>query len=108
MYQKQFDFIHARELEGCIANDDRLFQQAFKHLVPGGYIELQAVYTRFISDDDTAGNATNAQKWMKNMCEGASTFGKPLDNAIEWEEKLRRAGFVEVQQQVDKVKINPY
>ncbi|KAH7007181.1 UMTA methyltransferase family protein [Ilyonectria destructans] len=108
VYHKQFDFIHARELEGCIANDDRLFQQAFKHLVPGGYIELQAVYTRFTSDDDTVGNATNAQKWMENMCEGASTFGKPLDNAIEWQEKLRRAGFVEVQQQVHKIPIGAW
>ncbi|KAH8661723.1 hypothetical protein BGZ61DRAFT_368615, partial [Ilyonectria robusta] len=40
LYRTPFDFIHARELEGCITNDDKLFQRAFQHLVPGGYIEL--------------------------------------------------------------------
>lgn len=103
LYRKPFDFIHARELEGCIANDDRLFQQAFQHLVPGGYIELQAAYGRFMSDDNTAEKATNAQFWMKTICEGAAKFGKPLDTTPQWIEKLRAAGFVDVQQEIHKV-----
>ncbi|KAH6984008.1 S-adenosyl-L-methionine-dependent methyltransferase [Ilyonectria destructans] len=108
LYHKPFDFIHARELEGCIANDDQLFQQAFQHLVSGGYIELQACYGRFMSDDDTAERAANAQFWIKTICNGAAKFGKPLDNAPQWKEQLKGAGFVDIQQEIHKIPIGEW
>ncbi|KAH6977650.1 S-adenosyl-L-methionine-dependent methyltransferase [Ilyonectria destructans] len=108
LYRKPFDFIHARELEGCIANDDQLFQQAFQHLVPGGYIELQACYGRFMSDDDTAERAANTQFWIKTICKGAAKFGKPLDNAPQWKEQLKGAGFVDIQQEIHKIPIGEW
>ncbi|KAL1982645.1 hypothetical protein VTN96DRAFT_1015 [Rasamsonia emersonii] len=36
LYRADFDFIHGRELEGCIANEDQLFSRAFEYLKPGG------------------------------------------------------------------------
>ncbi|KAH6974740.1 S-adenosyl-L-methionine-dependent methyltransferase [Ilyonectria destructans] len=108
LYRTPFDFIHARELEGCITNDDKLFQRAFQHLVPRGYIELQAVYTHFVSDDGTAETATDARLWMKNICEGAAKFGKPLDCAPQWKEKLKDAGFVDIQQEIHKIPIGSW
>ncbi|KAJ9129718.1 Demethylmenaquinone methyltransferase [Pleurostoma richardsiae] len=108
LYHTPFDFIHARELGGCIANEEQLFQRAFHHLAPGGYIELQAVYTRFVSDDGTAEKASNAQLWMKTLCEGMAKFGKPIDNAPQWKEKLRAAGFVDTEEEVLKIPIGPW
>jgi trans-aconitate methyltransferase len=108
LYRRPFDFIHARELEGCIADDNRLFQRAFQHLAPGGYFELQSVYTRLVSDDDTAEKATNALLWMRNICEGAAKFGKPLDNVPQWKDKLRDAGFVDIEQELYKVCNSPH
>ncbi|KAF5007755.1 hypothetical protein FDECE_5927 [Fusarium decemcellulare] len=102
-FEEPFDFIHARELEGCIRDDDRLFRQAFQHLTPGGYIELQAAYTRFVSDDDTAEKAENAQSWLETLIAGLAQFGTPLDCAINWKQKLEAAGFINVQQEVRKV-----
>ncbi|KAI5464366.1 S-adenosyl-L-methionine-dependent methyltransferase [Mariannaea sp. PMI_226] len=107
-YSKPFDFIHARELEGCIADDSRLFQQAFQHLAPGGYIEFQATYPRFLSDDGTAQKAESAQLWLKNLIEGLGQFGKPLDGAIQWKEKMEAAGFVDVQQEIRKIPIGAW
>ena len=103
LYRQPFDFIYGRELAGCIADVDRLFQQAFAHLSSGGYIEMQAVDVEFLSDDGTAHLATNAQFWVKSMLEGARKFGKPLDGISQWKEKLENAGFVDVQQEVKKV-----
>lgn len=103
LYRKPFDYIHGRELEGCIANEDELFQQAFRHLSSGGYLEMQAVDGFFLSDDGTAQMATNAQAWIKSMLEGARKFGKPLDNVSLWKDKMEDAGFVDVQQEVHKV-----
>ncbi|KAJ3549015.1 hypothetical protein NM208_g712 [Fusarium decemcellulare] len=107
-FEEPFDFIHARELEGCIRDDDRLFRQAFQHLTPGGYIELQAAYTRFISDDDTAEKAENAQFWLETLIAGLAQFGTPLDCAINWKQKLEAAGFIDVQQEVRKIPIGAW
>jgi hypothetical protein len=75
----------------------------FEHLAPGGYFELQGVYSQLASDDGTAEKATNAQIWIKTLSEGLEKFGKPVDTAINWAKKLKDAGFVDVQQEVHKV-----
>ncbi|RMJ09508.1 hypothetical protein CDV36_010849 [Fusarium kuroshium] len=107
-YHKKFDFIHARELEGCISNDDELFRQAYKHLIPNGHIELQATYPQFLSDDDTAKRAENAQFWLKTLIDGLARFGKPLDNAIQWKSKLEDAGFKNVRQEIRKIPVGAW
>jgi trans-aconitate methyltransferase len=103
LYHQPFDYVHARELEGCIANPDRLFRQALKHLAPGGYLEMQAVDGFFESDDGTAEQAVHAQAWIKSMLDGARNFGKPLDTCSKWKEQMEDAGFVDVRQEVFKV-----
>ncbi|KAF4463794.1 demethylmenaquinone methyltransferase [Fusarium albosuccineum] len=100
-----FDFIHGRELEGCIGDEDQLFRRAYENLTPGGYIEFQATYPRLLSDDGTAEKAENAQKWLKHLLEGSAKFGKSLEGAINWKDKLEKAGFVDVQQEIRKLPI---
>ncbi|RSL59645.1 hypothetical protein CEP53_005726, partial [Fusarium sp. AF-6] len=108
VYKTPFDFIHGRELEGCIGNEDQLFRRAFQHLAPGGYIELQAAYTRWLSDDGTAEKAKNAQSWLKTLLEGTAKFGKSLECAVNWKEKLEAAGFTDVQQDIRKLPIGSW
>lgn len=101
-YRRPFDFIIGRELEGCIGDDAGLFRRAYEHLRPGGYLEMQGVYPEFVSDDDTAKGADNAHKWMRLMCEGSNSFGKSLEAAGSWKEKMIAAGFTDVQQELLK------
>ncbi|EEU34221.1 uncharacterized protein NECHADRAFT_96602 [Fusarium vanettenii 77-13-4] len=108
LYHTPFDFIHARELEGCIGDDDRFFQQALQHLIPGGYIEMQAVAAPFLSDDGTAEKAVNAQLWLKTLCEGSAKFGKPIDCAPGWKAKMIAAGFEEVQEEIRKMPLGAW
>lgn len=104
-YRRPFDFIIGRELEGCIGDDAGLFRRAYEHLRPGGYLEMQGVYPEFVSDDDTAKGADNAHKWMRLMCEGSNSFGKSLEAAGSWKEKMIAAGFTDVQQELLKLPI---
>lgn len=108
LYSKPFDFIHARELEGCMSNETRLFKQALEHLKPGGYFEIQAIFARFVSDDDTVEKAPNCQLWMKTLCEGMAQFGKPMDHAPQWKGMLEEAGFDDVQEEVFKIPIGSW
>ena len=70
---------------------------------PGGYIEFQAAYPRWLSDDGTAEKAENAQSWLKTLIDGSAKFGKPLEGAIGWKDKMEKAGFVDVKQEIFKV-----
>ncbi|KAJ4244203.1 hypothetical protein NW762_014584 [Fusarium torreyae] len=108
LYHTSFDFIHTRELEGCIGNDSRFFEQALEHLSPGGYLEMQAVNAALFSDDGTLDKATNAQLWLKTLVEGSAKFGKPLDCAPTWKAKLEAAGFVDVHEDIRKVPIGTW
>ncbi|KAF4979156.1 hypothetical protein FZEAL_4584 [Fusarium zealandicum] len=105
LYKKPFDYIHARELEGCIANEERFFQQAFENIASGGFIELQAMRGCFMSDDGTSETATNAQRWAEGLLDSSAKFGKPIDCVHLWKDKLSQAGFVDIQQEVRKVSI---
>ncbi|KAF5674675.1 TAM domain-containing protein [Fusarium heterosporum] len=83
LYETAFDFIHGRELEGCIANRDRLLQQSLKHLLPGGYFEIQGVDAFLESDDGTMEKAPDAQLWMENLREACAKFCKRADGSSE-------------------------
>ncbi|KAJ0141199.1 hypothetical protein HZ326_15931 [Fusarium oxysporum f. sp. albedinis] len=108
LFRQPFDFIHARELEGCISNNAQFFTRALQSLAPGGYLEMQAVHSEFKSDDNTKDKAENALLWMKTMVEGSSKFGKPLNVAPEWKKQMEEAGFVDVEQKILKVPIGSW
>ncbi|KAE8367216.1 S-adenosyl-L-methionine-dependent methyltransferase [Aspergillus caelatus] len=108
LYRTPFDYIHARELSGCIGNIDKLFRQVFDHTSSGGYFELQAVSAHFLSDDDTAEKAVVAQEWMKKIRESGRKFGKPLDNACQWKQKLEEVGFVDVTETLLKIPLGTW
>jgi len=90
-------------LEACVGDEDLLLQRAFRHIRSNGYVELQGVDARFESDDGTLDKGPNAKLWMKHLIEACAKFGKPVDCADKWKDRLIKAGFVDVQQEVRKV-----
>jgi hypothetical protein len=64
---------------------------------------MQAVAAPFLSDDGTDEKAVNAQLWLKTLCEGSAKFGKPIDCAPLWKDKLIAAGFENVREEIRKV-----
>ncbi|KAJ4112519.1 hypothetical protein NW768_011686 [Fusarium equiseti] len=105
VYKKPFDYIHARELEGCIANEEQFFQRAFENLTSGGYLEMKAQRGFFMSDDDSIKKAVNAEVWAEAMRDSSNKFGKPIDSVPGWKEKMINAGFVDVHQEIRKIPI---
>lgn len=103
VYKRPFDYIHARELEGCIANEEHFFDQAFQNLTSGGYLELQAQRGFFMSDDDSVKKAVNAEIWAEAVRDSSSKFGKPIDCVTQWKSKMVKAGFEDVHEEVRKV-----
>ncbi|EEQ83994.2 hypothetical protein RJZ56_003507 [Blastomyces dermatitidis] len=107
-YTRPFDFIHARELAGSIGDFDKLFEQAYKNLVPGGYFEIQSIEPCFLSDDGTLEKAKHALEWMHMEYEASAKFGKPLEIVKTFPEKLKQAGFVDVKTTLKKLPIGTW
>ncbi|BDD58241.1 hypothetical protein MAP00_003532 [Monascus purpureus] len=108
LFRTPFDYIHARELEGCIADEDKLFREAFQHLKPGGYFEIEGSSSHLSSDDGTHEKAEYNQLWFKEGRNSAKSFGKLADNAPTWKAKLEKAGFVDVKEFVFKLPFGPW
>lgn len=103
LYKNKFDFVHGRELEGCIANEERLFEQAFEHLKPGGYFEISGAYAYFLSDDETHRKAESSALYLEQARAAGEKFGKSFEGVKTWKDKMSAAGFVNVTETVVKV-----
>jgi hypothetical protein len=91
-----FDFIHIRELFGCIPDWDFFFAQAYEHTKPGGWIEIVEHSVCPTSDDGSMGTDHFYHTWGKVVVEMGDKFGKSFTIWEESAERIRRAGFVEV------------
>lgn len=91
-----FDFIHIRELFGCVPDWDFFFQQAYNHTKPGGWIEIVEHSVQPTSDDGLVGPDHFLTEWGETVIEMGEKFGKSFTIWEESEERMRKAGFVDV------------
>ncbi|KAM5381622.1 hypothetical protein ACJA88_004697 [Fusarium oxysporum] len=89
-------------------NEQQFFDRAFKNLNSGGYLELQAQRGFFMSDDGSIKKAVNAEVWAEAVRDSSNKFGKPIDCAMNWKEKVIKAGFVDVHEEVRKIPIGAW
>jgi SAM-dependent methyltransferase len=101
--EEHFDFIHVREMVGAVADWDRLCQQAYANLMPGGFLELQEPIARFECDDGTIDQAQDLFKWQDLCNEAATKFGKVMQSAPALKGQMLNAGFVDVHEKIVKV-----
>ncbi|QKX57065.1 uncharacterized protein TRUGW13939_04173 [Talaromyces rugulosus] len=90
-----FDFIHVRGLYGCVADWGKFYEQALRHLKPGGYIE-QVEQSVVPKSDDGSTDGTIFEAWGKVSLEAGDAFGKTLRIVDEAKDKMIAAGFTNV------------
>jgi hypothetical protein len=103
-----FDLIHGRELEGAIRDHDELFRRALRSLKPGGYLEMKSIAVTSSSDDGTHLTAKNVMQLVEGIHQAAEKFGKSMNTLPTWKEKMEKAGFVDVKEEVIKVTPVPH
>ncbi|KAJ6006632.1 hypothetical protein N7451_004576 [Penicillium sp. IBT 35674x] len=100
---RPFDFIHARDLGGAIADWPRLLRQAYGHLRPGGWVELQEFEVTLRSDDDSMRLAPMLCEFLGRLHEASEAFHRPMNIAEGHRQRLVEAGFEDVRDEVYKV-----
>ncbi|KAJ5655054.1 hypothetical protein N7490_002057 [Penicillium lividum] len=107
-YNQAFDFIHGRELEGAIRDHDVFFRDAFENLNSLGWLEMATMEPTTYSDDGTHLEATCLMEAIDHMHSGAKSFGKDLTSAVTWKDRMKMAGFINVQEIILKLPQSPW
>ena len=104
---RPFDFIHARDLGGAIADWPRLMRQSYEHLRPGGWVELQEFEVMLKSDDDSIRLAPALCDFLERLTQASEAFHRPMNIAEGHRQRLVEAGFEDVRDEVYKVRPSP-
>lgn len=109
---ESFDFIFGREILMAIRNWEKVVQQAYHHLKPGGYFELASTVAKVGCDDDS---------WSEEMAQGSAynkigmTFfelhqalGVDPAAPLKWKSQMIDQGFEDVEEHVFKIPTNPW
>ncbi|KIW04441.1 hypothetical protein, variant [Verruconis gallopava] len=93
-----FDFIHIRTLGGSIKDWVGFLVQVYKHLKPGGLIEVSEIRTHFHCDDGSLGKDSNCVKWEETFHEIAKGIGLEFDQMPKMSGWVKEAGFTDIQE----------
>ncbi|EAW07589.1 uncharacterized protein ACLA_023030 [Aspergillus clavatus NRRL 1] len=93
-------------LGGLLTDWEGFYDNAFKHLVPGGWLEVKEQDIRLCSDDGGVPDAV--RQWQELLEEAAEKFGKRINVARKQREWMERAGFAEVKEEAFKVPLGQW
>lgn len=106
--EDHFDFIHARGLLGSVADWPALYQQAYRHMAPGGYIE-QIEWSPHVREIDGTLAANPAlRQWGDSFVEAGARCGKTWEIAENMAGLIGEAGFVDVAERRFKWPVGPW
>lgn len=103
-----FDYIHVRSLGGGISDWKKFLKQAYNHVKPGGWVEIQEYETWLRSDDGTAERAPMLMDWQYKIDEASRLFGRHMNVAPNLAQWMEDAKFINVQDDVYKVRESVY
>ena len=92
--KESFDFIFGRELLMAIKDWPRLIQQAYDHLKPGGYLELEMTYPNPECQDGSLDLETSAYgEAARILFDCGRAMNVPWEASLEWKEQMAAVGF---------------
>ncbi|KAL2811848.1 hypothetical protein BJX63DRAFT_265329 [Aspergillus granulosus] len=114
--RQSFHYIRGFALGGMIADYDGLYQNAYNHLLPGGWFEVRDHDLQFFVDtesddeekedigvEDKEQQLVSLRRWERLTAEAADKFGKPINMGAKHKEMMKQAGFTDVQEKVFKI-----
>ncbi|KAF2205385.1 S-adenosyl-L-methionine-dependent methyltransferase [Delitschia confertaspora ATCC 74209] len=108
--ENHFDLVHWRTMTGAIRDWDTLYQQAFRHTKPGGYIEVQEMdYMAVIQTESSKEPGTSFLHWCALQNSAALRANISLRTSPQQiKSHMEKAGFVDVQTVEFKLPIGPW
>uniref|UniRef100_A0A093XFV1 Cyclin-dependent kinase-like 5 n=1 Tax=Talaromyces marneffei PM1 TaxID=1077442 RepID=A0A093XFV1_TALMA len=106
LYSQEFDLIHTRTICGAIRDWPRFHRQAFDHVKPGGWFEMQENDAWFQRDDGSCPEWT--QLFLEKLDEASILSGRRLNVARDQKQYMIDAGFVNVHDEIFRLPLSPW
>ncbi|KAE8378075.1 hypothetical protein BDV26DRAFT_262222 [Aspergillus bertholletiae] len=105
--KEAFHLIHSEALGGLLKDWDGFYTNVFKHLVPGGWVEIREHNLKFCpregKEKEMEGKWDAIQQWSELMDEAAEKFGKKINMGAKQKELMEQTGLVDIQEQIFKI-----
>ncbi|PGH35063.1 hypothetical protein GX50_02094 [[Emmonsia] crescens] len=95
-WTRPFDYIFSRMMVGSFADFSCFADQAYQHLIPGGYVELIDCIFPMACDDSTLNDSPALKEFSDLLLQASINLGRPLNAASSHHETLIKAGFTKV------------
>ncbi|OAA43969.1 methyltransferase domain-containing protein [Beauveria brongniartii RCEF 3172] len=92
-----FDLVHLRNMIPILKSPVNLLKQAYEHIRPGGWVELQDVDGVVHTDDNSVPKDWPLKRLTDLLVEAFAQFGTNANAAESGREYLEEAGFVNIQ-----------
>ncbi|MCJ1378816.1 hypothetical protein MMC17_001915 [Xylographa soralifera] len=102
VYDKKFDFIHARMLVLGMHDWPRFFRQSWDYMKPGAWLEMQELQFPVRSDDGSAEKDSPFYEWSLRVMEAAEKVSINPTACEKFEEQLAQQGFVNIRYETIK------
>lgn len=107
-WTKNFDFILARNMNGSFSDWERVLEQAYDHLEPGGYFELEDSCWPAVCDDGTLKEDAPFARWTRLIVEATDKIGRPINRTAGMDALFRARGFEDVRKTRVKFPVSPW
>ncbi|KAJ4182283.1 hypothetical protein NW767_013864 [Fusarium falciforme] len=107
-WSQKFDYIFVRLMVGSLADWDKFTRKCFENLEPGGWLEVIDPTFPAKSDDGTLKPTSPLNRWDELTSKGAANLGRPFDEGVNHEKRLKEQGFVNVTRKTFKWPINTW
>jgi SAM-dependent methyltransferase len=94
LYDHPFHYIHGRFLSMGIRDWSRVFQQSYKALFPGGWVEYQEAELIFSSDPNSPKPNPEMRSLSDDVQDAATKIGVDIRQAHGWKQAIEDAGFI--------------
>jgi hypothetical protein len=106
-FVKDFDFIHTRAISMGIGNWDRLVEQAYTFLKPGGWLELQEFHLPLGCEDGSM-TGTSVEKWGQEVHRATAKVGINSLASLEHAKRMAVRGFANINKMQLKIPLGPW
>ena len=108
VFDKKFDFIHARMLVLGMHDWPNFFRQCWENVLPGGWVEVQEVQFPLRCDDDSAGPNSALLSWSTFIQLAARKAGIESTSSLHFVKQLQDQGFINIKEETSQWAIGPW
>lgn len=80
----------------------------FRHIKPGGFLELQETYAKICCDDNTLSPDSPMVGWFTLIEKAAAASGRAFEDCSKFKHQLANAGFEDIREKFFKLPFNSW